>query len=173
MCVDDKTSAVQGSVSCLYCGIIPCQSRELKAGKDSHINELGVLLLQAATQFILCLSKLPLNLKCFSLSRELAGNLVQLSPVWDRSVEHGPFQRCVGVTWAGQSSAVIHVPPWLLGQAGGGTEWLSVDFLPSLSLLPNVLFLILFFKIVSILFQPLNLHARRRQVTCFKASCKI
>lgn len=75
--------------------------------------------------FILCLSKLPLNRKCSSLSRELAVELTPTQPSVGQvrgNVARSWAQWCVGVTWAGQSSAVPHVSPWLLGQTGRGTE---------------------------------------------------
>jgi len=88
-------------------------------------NELGVLLVQATTLFILHLPeyKLLSNPRCFSLSSDLAVELAWIqSSMGQGSGNVAPSwaQGCVVVAWAGQSSAAIPVAPPQPGLAGGG-----------------------------------------------------
>lgn len=89
--------------------------------------------------------------------------------------ERGPFLSPV-LCWGPLGWAEQSWDPWAPFTAGAGRSggWVpALDFLPSLSLLPNILVLVLFFSNEFCFILASRLYAKRCLVTCCKVSCEI
>lgn len=122
-----KACLSRGSASCLYCGEIPGQRWELKAGKGSQTNELGVKpCSQPHCSFCVCPSCLW-PWRVFTFQKAPSGSCSSSAQCGAARWERGPFLS-PGLCWGHLGRAGTPEPPGLLGQAPGGSEWLQCIF---------------------------------------------